>query len=355
MKKTFLPILLAFVLCISSTTPALAVENTPTNDQSSLVFESSDFIGLSGTELGEAKLLASGHSQGFIDTMPDETLEKIALSSGGYQTESYMTEILTDTGIELVETTKDVFESELLEPKVFDTSNITVLDENGNVLVAPGTQASPASVTENVDGGTVYVLTSFYSVEDTSQPSHFLVVSEFLWSSMPDYRGTDFFGITRDSYVSIYPNSFGNYYAYEYDRYWYLATNTGVASTLLETVPVENTDLPNEDADNPTKGFAIEVAVPGDVNPPLSMYVGQNAYGYFCYALRGGCYFEGVVAQPSIVPTNFNIWTTYLHQDSTIWLNSPAISVPLGASITVSPSNRYADPVVDTILVTWGG
>lgn len=355
MKKTFLPIFLAVVLCISSTTPSLAAENTMADDQISLVFEASDFAGLSGAALGEAKLLASGHSQDFIDTMPDETLEKIALSSGGYQTESYMTEVLTDAGIELVETTKAAFESELLEPKVFDTSNITVLDENGNVLVDPSTQASPANITEDVDGGTVHVLTSFYSVGDASQPSRFLVVSEFLWASMPDYRGTDFFGITRDTLITIYPGTFGNYYAYEYDRYWYLATNTGVASSFLETVPVEETGLPNEDADNPTKGFAIEVPVPGDVNPPPSMFVGQNAYGYFCYALRGGCHFEGVIAQPSIVPTNFNIWTTYLHQDSTIWLNSPQITVPFSASISVSPSNRYADPVVDLIMVTWNG
>lgn len=308
-------LLFAVALCVLPSASALAIGVSADSVQRELSFDASNFDGLRGKELGRAKLLASGHSQSLIDTMSDEVLEKIAHSPGGYQTETYMAEVLTEDGFELVETTKAVFENELLKPKVLDTSNITVLDETGNVIYAPGDQISTYNVAEDVDGGTVQVITSFYSIEDAAQPSHFLVVSEFLWSSMPDYRGTDYFGITRDSYVAIYPGSFGN----------------------------------------PVKGFAIELSVPGDVNPPPSMFVGQNVAGMFCYAFRGGCYFEGVVSQPSIVPTNFNIWTTYLHQKSTAWILSPSVSVPLGASLGATPEKRYSDPVVDLILVTWRG
>lgn len=347
--KRFLSISLAVLLCLSLSVTAFAAGEATNGNQKGISFDALEFEGLSGAELGKAKLLASGHSQSFIDTMPDDTLEKVALSSGGYQTESYMKETKTDNGIELVETTKDEFESQLNQPKVFDPNNITIINEEGNAISSP---VAPMNVTQSVDGGTVHVVTSFYSVEDSVNPSHFLVVSEFIWSSMPEYRGTDFFGITRDSYVSIYPNSFGNYYAYEYDRYWYLATNGGVMSSFMDTTSVEDTNLENED--DLGHGFAIKLSVPGDVPPPASMFVGQNAYGLFCYAFRGGCYFEGVLAQPSIVPTNFNIWTTYLHQTGTRIFLSPSVTVPIGASLEVSAEKYYAPKIVDLILVTWG-
>ena len=148
-------------------------------------------------ELGKAKLLASGHSEGYINSMPNSTLEKIADSENGYQTKSYLTEVLTDSGIELVETTASVFESSLLSARTFDPNTITIVDEDGNVLHEGENTVLPTDVTVNVNGGTVMILTSFYSVEDANQPSHFLMVSEFLWTSMPDYRGTDFLGNCR--------------------------------------------------------------------------------------------------------------------------------------------------------------
>ena len=356
MKKTIVSIILTIVLCLTSgvNTMALGVEHEENANQYSLSFNDADFIGLSGAELGKAKLLASGHSEGYINSMPNSTLEKIADSENGYQTKSYLTEVLTDSGIELVETTASVFERSLLSAKTIDPNSITVVDEDGNVLHEGENTVLPNDVTVDVNGGTVMILTSFYSVEDVNQPSHFLMVSEFLWTSMPNYRGTDFLGMTRDSATSIIPGTFGNYYAYESDRYWYFATTSGVAETFMETTHTEQTNLPNAAAENPIEGFAIEIDVPGDVNPPLSMVVHTSAYGHYRYALRGGCYFEGVLKYPSIVPTNFNMWTTYLHQKSTTWFSSPSVSVPLGASITVSPQASYSDPIVDPMLITWG-
>lgn len=340
---------LAVLLCLSLSITSFATEESADSKQIEICFDELDYEGLSGVELGRAKLLESGHSQDFINTMPESTLEKVALSVDGYQVKSYMKEIKTDNGTELVEIAEDEFRSNLEQTQAFDPSNIEVVDEKGNVLT---NTVTPINVTESVDGGTVYVITTFYSVEDASNPSHFLVVSEFIWTSMPEYRGTDFFGITRDNYVSLYPNSFGNYYAYEYDRYWYLATNGGVMSSYMDTTSVEYTDIENED--DYGHGFAIKMTVPGDVLPPSSMFVGQNAYGLFCYAFRGGCYFEGTLAQPSIVPTYFNIITTYLHQTGTRIFYSPSITIPIGASIEIDKEKYYAPKIVDTILVKWG-
>lgn len=350
MKKRVIAFILTMCLCFSMAGTAMAVEND-TIGQHEFALDNNDFADLSGAELGKAKLLASGHSEGFINSMPDETLAKIATSEGGIQTEKYMTEIFTEEGTDLVEATAEDYERKINSPKIIDPQSITVVDENGEVLFSG---VSPTEVIKNVDGGTVKVLTTMYRVEDKNHPSHFMVVSEFQWTTMPSYRGTDYFGITRDNWISIYPGTFGNYYAYVSDLYRYLATNGGVLSALETSETVEKNGLPNEDATNPTKGFAIEIDVPGDAPPPASMLVGTTSFGRYNYALTGGCYFEGVVAQEGVTPTNFNIWTTYQHQDSTIWFNSPSISVPIGASITVSPTSSYSEAVVDMVLATWG-
>lgn len=105
-------------------------------------------------------------------------------------------------------------------------------------------------------------------------------------------------------------------------------------------------------ASDPLTGFAIKFSVPVN-NIPVSMLAGTSAVGYVRYGLQGGCWYQGVLKQPSLVPQSFNHWSTYCHQKSTTWLSSPSISVPLGASITVSPKASYNASVIDTILATW--
>lgn len=88
-----------------------------------------EILVLTGADRGKAILLANGHSQDIIDTIPIEVLEKIALSADGFQIDSNMTD-------------KTVFDGQELKPEVFDPSTITVLDENGNVVYDPNTQTS---------------------------------------------------------------------------------------------------------------------------------------------------------------------------------------------------------------------
>ena len=149
-----------------------------------------------------------------------------------------------------------------------------------------------------------------------------------------------------------FPGTFGSYYAFNRDRYWYYATNTGVVANFMETQTFQYDNLANEDASNPAKGFAFKVSVPSDILPPVQMLVGLSANAYYNYLLTGGCYFEGVVSQPTLT-TNFNLWTTYLHQNKTIWFHYPTVYFPLSGSITIDPVENYSDPVVDAIMATW--
>jgi len=88
-----------------------------------------EILVLTGADRGKAILLANGHSQNIIDTIPIEVLEKIVLSSDGFQIDSNMTEEI-------------VFDGQTIKPEVFDPSTITVLDENGNVVYDPNNQTS---------------------------------------------------------------------------------------------------------------------------------------------------------------------------------------------------------------------
>lgn len=60
-----------------------------------------------------------------------------------------------------------------------------------------------------------------------------------------------------------------------------------------------------------------------------------------------------VLQSPSVVPQNFNHFSTYWHQKSTKLFGGFSLSIPFGASFTVSPENKFSNPVEDTILATW--
>lgn len=117
------------------------------------------------------------------------------------------------------------------------------------------------------------------------------------------------------------------------------------------TVTASSSNLPNEDS--AATGFVINFAMPGDVNPPSSMLVGSSFLSRNYANMQGGVWYQGVLQSPSVVPQNFNHFSTYWHQKSTKLFGGFSLSIPFGASFTVSPENKFSNPVEDTILATW--
>ena len=357
-------VFLSSQLGVSATAPNAEASFVLQDNQTVIRFSQGDCPNISPLEVASRNLLASGFTQDFIDNISDDSLVQIAQYDMSIVSVRYYAEDLTSSSFargevesRMIEITADEFiQRSNLNHSSFNRDMITVVDENGAILHNPhdASQFQPFAITQNVDGGTIQVTTALFGVSG-GVLSQFAVISEFVWTRMPNYRGTDFFGITRDNNTVIIPNAWDHYFAYERSVYFLMAPGGSgpVMWSYLRTHSHFYNTLRNEDANNPTRGFAIRLNMPRDLIPSF-MLAGSSANATIYWGARGGVLYQGALQQPGIVPTHFNHWSTYLHQRGTTWLSSPSISVPLGASITVSPAGSYSDPIVDTILARWG-
>lgn len=314
-----------------------------------IVFDEEDYRDLSYREAGRIKLASIGYSQDIIDSIPINNIEAIGSSYMAQKSIVYFKEKRNfDGSYDLVQITREQFQANShknsIENTLEETSkSISVTDIDGNVLDEPRTSSS-------VDGGTLYVLISLFAVQGSSAlTSQYLVISEYSWTVSPNYRGTDYFGITRDSICSIIPNSFGGITYYTENCYLYFATNSGVIYQLDSSNVISNSNLTNEDSS--AKGFVIKPPMPSNLNPPSSMPVGTAFMARIYTDMHGAIWYQGVLQNPNNT-CNFNHWGTYWHQKGTVWGNI-SITVPFGASFTVSPQNKYSPHVEAEILTTW--
>lgn len=354
--KKFLSVALALSILLAASVNVYASNanfSTTNNEQTIIRFDEQEYANLSAYDAGVAKLLDSGHTIDFINSMPQKTVASIAATEQAVQSTKYFVEEKNGSSTYLRESSPQEYNLNSLRPKIVDPDSITVMDADGNVLYCPNSENKGRSTTTTIDNGSVLLKTTLYSV-DSPFPSQYLAVSEFIWTAMPAYRSTDFFGLTRDSKTVTLPNSYGSYFAYDTLKYLYFATPNGITQTEQTSPPTTSNDsLANQDADDPHKGYAIEVAVPGNINPPPVMLPNSAFTAYYHYALSGEVYYEGILGQPSIVPTWFNRRATYLHQKSFILLGSPSVSIPLGGAISVNLAAQYSDAATDEVTHVW--
>lgn len=296
---------------------------------------------------GIDKLTACGHNTDFINSVPEDVVEQIAASPEAINKISYYKEVPLE-GYNSDEEYSKVVPSSIDE--FYDrTENSDSSDLDSDCLNSEE-NISAFSTSKKVDSGTLKVVTSLYSVSN-GRLSQYLVISSFVWTTMPKYRGTDFFAITRDYNTAVVPKTFGSSVTYSQQKYILMA-NIGGVSSYKSGKPTTITRSYDNNSSDPLTGFAIKFSVPSNLIPN-GMVAGSSAAAYIRYGLQGGCWYKGVLKQPSISPQNFNHWSTYCHQKSTTWFSSPSISVPLAVSVTVTPKKSYNAPVVDTILATW--
>ncbi|MCL1934834.1 MAG: hypothetical protein FWF57_00410 [Defluviitaleaceae bacterium] len=318
-------------------------------------------------EIGRNRLIESGFSQDFIDSMDSRMVELIATANIALSSERYFLEVIhneKESSMEEIsrtrfeEITNNNISNSVIEnlPEHligrFTIPPIPIVDYDGNVLYDP-TRPDSRTV-RNVGGGTLHVNTNVFGI-NSGILSHFITISEFFWQNMPSFRGTDFFGVTRDNNTSVIPNAWSNYFTHDVANVTLVASGTGVGVQQIyngsHNAPITY-NLPNAGASNPLNGYAVSLSMPRDILPN-TIFPNQIFNARFMYNARGGVSFEGVLQSPSIRPQNFNIFSSYHHQTSTSWFSSPTLSVPAGASITISPSANYAAPVVDVALATW--
>ncbi|MCL1935607.1 MAG: hypothetical protein FWF57_04450 [Defluviitaleaceae bacterium] len=357
-KNFTLYILSSFVVVNMSINNIYANENILSTDNDFYISSNQTIINFENrnsnlpyTEIAKERLLQSGVSQEFINSMSDSSLELIANADFVISSSSYYREVIVDGVSQLIPEQDSWFRGRsnniINRPDIDEIArNISIVDENGNVIYSP----IQPFLTQNVGGGTIQINTNLFGVQGIL--SQFAVISEFFWSGMPSFRGTDFFGITRSSNTVVIPHVWDRYFAYETDIVRFIAPGTGgpVRQDYLRTESTLMNNMPNEDPN--IVGHAIRINMPNNTLPS-QMFPNQILNGRIHWGARGGLMYQGALQTPSQRPQNINHFATYLHQNSTSWLSSPSVSVPLGVSITVSPSGNYALPVTDTILNTW--
>jgi hypothetical protein len=182
------------------------------------------------------------------------------------------------------------------------------------------------------------------------------MAGQFIWTKMPSYRGKDFYGFVRDTNTVEVPGCFHSIMLYTEQDYMFLAGNYGVTHTKYgDPIKHQKDDIPNNAGEN-HNAYTMEMNLPSNLMPPAQMLQGSSFIAKVYYGLQGGVQYGQALKQPSIMPQNFNIWLTYLHEKGwKIQISPPSINIPATGGFSITP---YFESVYDTVirepfLLTW--
>ncbi len=304
----------------------------------------------SSRELGIMRLREAGCSDFTIESFSDEELEQFSEAKKVIIITSYYAEVYDADADEasLINVSYDNF-IELEQQDALEEEELPILlPSDANVEQE---QISPMAA-YNTNGGRLIVESRLFQIANSSNPGGYCVASEFCWSKMPSYRGTDIFAITRDSGTVEVPNYHGRLQYIEKRR-----TYSSLGGTITATPAQSYLHTQHLSNDAPANtGYGIRFNVPTDTNPPAYMFPNQVFISRQYSNLCGHVHYYGFLRYPGISPQYFNHWTTYLHKKaSALGLGfSFSVSYPLGAEISIQP--RFVpkfDRVNITLLAKW--
>lgn len=346
LRKTFAS-LLGVLIIINMSTVSFAIDNK--REEIKLIYDESDYTDLTIEEKGKEKMLKSGHSLEFINSLSEKTIEKISTATKALQTTSYYQEEIDENKDTYL---KKISKDEFIKLGNRDTEKIA--DEyikSTEVVNQYQTQLNKLSIKKHRqnNGGALMVKTTLYSVEWFVE-GRYIVVSEYLWTIPPKYRGTDYFGISRDTNTVSISRNLESYFNYKEDVYEYVATSCGITKTKLKPNEYKQIFIPEKNKTNAE--YIIETKLPADCLPPKVLMFGSKAVARYYSDIRGGVCYHGALAHPSIIPQYFNHWDYYIHQAKPSH-KTTVLSVDKNRSFSVNPIDSFSDFVVDTILYVW--
>ena len=198
------------------------------------------------------------------------------------------------------------------------------------------------------------VLQPFPTPTNQTQPLY-RVISEIAWIEMPTSRRHDVFGLTRDNNTVEFPNQHGHLIATQYrERLAWRPNVTGQINTSQWLY--SEISLTSNRVGHPNQGFAFPLNLPSDqiASPPPLQGGLIRQVQYFGY--RALIWYNGNLSSSGITQAqqeSRNHWATYLHQVSGANNFNVSVSVPLGASISVTPTTNYSEPIIHSILNHW--
>lgn len=317
--KKALSSLLVIIMLINTSVLSFATDDNKIKKE--FVFDNNNYSGLTLDEIGKEKLLEAEHTEDFINCFSDKTLKKIGTATEANQITSYYKE-------ELYNNTTTYLKSISIEKYQND---IKVNEDNEKC-------------------GYLKIKTTLYLVK-SELPSNYLVISEFLWSTPPQYRGIDYLGITRDSNTVSLSEKCESYFAYSGIPSTCTATQNGIVYTPSEIRKgYQQYSLPNQC--NSIDANVVAIKLPEDIKN-LPFFIGATGYVEKYYNMRGGVAYEGVLKYPKEVTQYFSHWSSYLHQTKRTSKNNTSLSIPIDGSLSIKPTDKYSTPVVDKFTCVW--
>jgi len=329
--RRLLSIGMACIMIVSMvSTNVFASEQVESN---TIFFNEADFIGLSDLERGIAKLEIMGFDEDLInDLSENEIITKYSNAVSYSKNDKYFKEIPANDNVAVASLDSEV-----------GLNLVEISEAAYNEIVANNLETETNTTIENELQPLTENTLTYGTLKLTTGATHqgggdYYFWSRYEWTTPPDYRGKDIFGLSKDSNVALKDSEFYSVTKYTKKTYQYYAGTSAVTRTLISSNEIWDERYEGDWDYNGTGGFAVEANLPDDF-VPVQMLQGTFQTGYTYTDMKGYMSCDGSVTHPT-VNTNFNIFTTYGHQKS-YYMFGFGVSIPGGASISVQPTSDY--------------
>jgi len=304
-----------------------------------------------------------GLSLNFLETLSEEQIEIIAKAEKAFVTHSYFQESDGYEDTYLVPISRAEFQNHMqnqitpteIADYIFEQLQVgEQVDEHVGIDALSG--LSTGWRTHGVGGGTLHLITTMFHLPTPNVVGRYVAVSEFLWTTMPRHRGTDFLALGRGSGMGALGNGdFRGFIQYREYRRRFTGGFNFVGQNSLGTTH-HSRHLSNE-LSTINQGAGLRINQRRDILPPQLIGIGAVFVSSQFYGLNGGVSYTGMISSfsPGQVQTRTH-YVSYMHQNGTVWLGSPSLSVNLtgpSLSITATPSASFAVPVQNNLSITW--
>lgn len=314
---------IAILLLCTFLLPAQAVEagGKPQESTETVTYQNADYRGLSAIETAEKKLASLALSSEMIRQLSADKLELIQnatqiTAKSTYYVESSLFPGQMDT-VDENAYAQAVKERKLAQQETFETMREQVQAARAPlsdiVIPSPGNSGK-------LNGGTLHLVILLISAG-----REYGVAGIFQWETLPIFRATDAFGLSRDTTTSVIPQSASGCYSYTYNISYTNEKLQYVTESREDVYDVPYNELKQ---DGSGYGYAMEFGIP--VSSISSQPHGTSTH---YLSATGFVFFEGKVNNSST--TSVNHFATYAHKRIAYFFNGIDFSLPFGMGFSI--------------------
>ncbi|MCI6401489.1 MAG: hypothetical protein SPF51_09515 [Candidatus Fimivicinus sp.] len=320
MKKRIFTLFLSGLFLYVFLLPIQAESSNPMTDIKKFSYQASEYQGLSTLDIAEKKLSPFHISREMIQSLSEDQLDLIQKATEITAQSSYYVESPLFPGqMESVDAATYRVAAEKgkkSQKEEFDHISKQIQAKSAlsdSVIISPGNSSK-------INGGTLNLVILMIA----AGRDNYGVAGIFQWSTMPLFKGTDAFGLSRDVTTSIIPKTASGVYSYTYT----MSYTQGTQYITQEKEDVHDVAYNALKRDNNGYGYAFEFKMPVSA---VSLKPGEMSIHYT--SVTGFVFFEGRVNNSST--TSVNHWATYAHKRYDLLFNSIDFSTPFGLGFSI--------------------